>query len=210
MKARAAWLCNHLMRDCDWHRSCVWSQHRQPLSGDLPMNTFAKVFAGRSLLPAPRAHRAPCSLSRTAFSLCLPVIAALAAALGACGGDNSQPSCQPSSTAQAVAELCAPTSIASGQALRLQVREQCGGCTQRATRCEAVVQGQELKLRLLGESCTLPTGSACPAICAINTFDCSVPPLAAGTYRVSTENGTSTVVMMTASPTVSATSCTLP
>ena len=174
------------------------------------MNAFAGVFARRNLLPAHRAHGAPLPVSRAAFSFCLPVLAALAAALAACGGDNSQPSCMQSGTAQAVSDLCAPTSIASGQTLRLQVREQCGGCTQRATRCEAVVQGQELKLRLLGESCTLPTGSACPAICAINTFDCSVPPLAAGTYRVSTENGTSTVVMMTASPTVSATSCTIP
>ncbi len=170
------------------------------------MSALTNVFAGRSLLPAHRAHRAPGRFSRTALSFCLPLIAAFYA----CGGDNSQPICQPSSTAQAVADLCAPTSIASGQTLRLQVREQCGGCTQRATRCEAVVQGQELKLRLLGESCTLPTGSACPAICAVNTFDCSVAPLAAGTYRVSTDSGTSTVVMMTASPTVSATSCTLP
>lgn len=168
------------------------------------MNTFAKIFAGRSLSPACRAQRAPGSLFRNALSFCLPLIAALAA----CGG--GQPICLPSSTAQAAGELCAPTSIASGQTLRLQVREQCGGCTQRATRCEAVVQGQELKLRLLGDSCTLPVGSACPAICEINTFDCSVAPLAAGTYRVSTENGTSAVVMMTASPTVSATSCTLP
>lgn len=170
------------------------------------MNALARVFAARNLLPAHRAHRAPRLFARTAFSLCLPLIAALAA----CGGDSSQPICLPSSTAQAVSDLCAPTSIASGQTLRLQVREQCGGCTQRATRCEAAVQGQELKLRLVGESCTLPPGSACPAICAINTFDCSVPPLAAGTYRVSTENGTSAVVMMTASPTVSATSCTFP
>lgn len=136
---------------------------------------------------------------------------ALIAALSGCGGAGSTPiSCQPSTTAQAVTDFCAPASIAAGQTLRLQVREQCGGCTQRATHCEVTLQGQELKLRLLGEFCTLPPDTACPAICAINTFDCSVPPLVAGTYRVTTEAGSSMAVMMTASTTVSATSCTIP
>lgn len=133
----------------------------------------------------------------------------LACLLAACGGAPGVPICTDSLTPQTVGQFCAPTTIAAGQALRLQVREQCGGCTQSATRCEAVVQGLELKLRLLGQSCTLPPNYACPAICAINTFDCSVPPLAAGTYRVTAESGSAAAVMMTADPTVSATSCTV-
>ena len=133
----------------------------------------------------------------------------LACLLAACGGSPGLPICTDSATPQAVGTFCAPATIAAGQALRLQLREQCGGCTQRATRCEVVVQGLELKLRLLGQSCTLPPDYACAAICAINTFDCSVPPLAAGTYRVTAESGTAAAVMMTADPTVSATSCTV-
>jgi len=134
----------------------------------------------------------------------------LACLLAACGGSPTGPICIDSSTPQAVGQFCAPTTIAAGQALRLQIREQCGGCTQRATRCEAVVQGTELKLRLLGQACTLPPNYACAAICAISTFDCSVPPLAAGTYRVSAEASSAAAVMMTADPTVSATACTVP
>lgn len=170
------------------------------------MNARAEKLADMNLSDSHRVHRAKRSGFRTVLSLFLPLVAALAA----CGGDSSQPICLPSNTAQAVSDFCAPTNIASGQALRLQIREQCGGCTQRSTHCEATLQGQELKLRLLGDSCTLPPGSACPAICAINTFDCSVPALAAGTYRVSTENGSSAAIMMTASPTTSATACSLP
>lgn len=158
------------------------------------MNSLAKLIVRHS--------------SRAFTTLGLPIFIALSLAAG-CGGDNAQPICTASSTAQAATDFCAPTSIASGQTLRLQIREQCGGCTQRATRCEVAVQGQEVKLRLLGETCILPPNSACPAICAISTFDCMVPPLAAGTYRVTTEAGSPTVVMMTASTTVSATSCTV-
>jgi hypothetical protein len=126
-----------------------------------------------------------------------------------CGGTSDTPVCTASTTPQAATDFCAPASIASGQVLRLQLREQCGGCTQRATRCAVVVQGQEIKLQLLGETCTLPPGTACPAICSVNSVDCAVPALAAGTYRVSSAAGTSVVSTMVADPTVSATSCTL-
>jgi hypothetical protein len=144
---------------------------------------------------------------RSAPLLGLLALAGLLAA--GCGGAPAMPVCLDSTTPQAVGAFCAPAAIAAGQALRLQLREQCGGCTQRATRCEAVVQGQEVKLRLLGQSCTLPPDYACAAICAISTFDCAVPPLAAGTYRVSAESGSAAAVMMTADPTISATSCTV-
>lgn len=160
-----------------------------------------------------RANRKP-SIKMTAkvtakITASIGAMLPLACLLAACGGSPGMPICTDSLSPQAVGQFCAPASIAAGQALRLQIREQCGGCTQRATRCEAVVQGLELKLRLLGQSCTLPPDYACAAICAINTFDCNVPPLAAGTYRVTAESGTAPAVMMTADPTVSATSCTV-
>ena len=164
------------------------------------MNTAVKNHASSRSTPTPAG----------AWRLGSALAVSLFAALAGCGGGSSQPICLPSATAQAAMDFCAPASIAAGQTLRLQIREQCGGCTQRATHCEVVLQGQELKLRLLGDTCTLPPGTACPAICAINTFDCSVPPLAAGTYRVTTEAGSTMAVMMTASTTVSATSCTVP
>ena len=133
----------------------------------------------------------------------------LCALLAGCGGTGGTPVCTDSTTPQAAADFCAPTTIASGQPLRLQLREQCGGCTHQASRCEVVVQGQEVKLRLMGKTCTLPPDTACPAICAVSTFDCTVPALTAGIYHVSTEAGVATVNTMTADPTVSATSCTI-
>lgn len=94
--------------------------------------------------------------------------------------------------------------------LRLQIREQCGGCTQQATRCEAVVNGNNITLRLLGQTCTLGPGTACPAICSVSAFECAVPALAAGTYRVAAEGGALTDMMMVAESTTTTTSCTSP
>jgi len=137
--------------------------------------------------------------------LAIPIVALLAG----CGGTDDTPMCTASPTPQAAASFCAPTTAAAGQALRLQLREQCGGCTQHASRCDVVVQGQEVKLQLMGETCTLPPGTACSALCAVSTFDCAVPALAAGTYHVSSAAGTATVSTMTIDTTVSATSCTV-
>ena len=144
---------------------------------------------------------------RTSIALALPLFAGLTA----CGGTSTDtPMCSASTTPQFADKFCAPPNIAAGQVLRLQIREQCGGCMQRATHCDVVVQGQEIKLQLLGDTCVLPPTTACAAICAVNTFDCSVPALAAGTYRVTTPAGSTTVSMMTADTTTSATSCTVP
>lgn len=139
------------------------------------------------------------------------VAAALwATLLAGCDGSSSVPVCQQSPDPHLAVAFCAPARIAAGQPLRLQIREQCGTCTRRATRCEVAVEGLNLKLRLLGETCTLPAGAACPELCATNLFDCTVPALAANTYRVFAEAGAAMVVMMTADPAVSATACTLP
>lgn len=129
----------------------------------------------------------------------------------ACGGEGPRtPACQSSSEPLIASGFCAPPSIAANQPLRLQIQEQCGGCQKRADRCEVQVQGQEITLRLLGQTCTLPPNTGCPAICSVNIFDCTVPALAPGTYRVSAQAGVATPVMMTASPALSATSCSLP
>lgn len=138
-------------------------------------------------------------------------LAIILLALGACGGSGSEaPVCQRSDDPQLAVAFCAPAAIAANQPLRLQIQEQCGGCERRADRCEVQVQGQEIQLRLRGQTCTLPPNTACPTLCSVNTFDCTVPALAAGTYRVSAEAGAAMVVMMTANPALSATACTLP
>jgi hypothetical protein len=138
-------------------------------------------------------------------------LASMVPLLASCGGDGGgTPICMTSTTPQEASTFCAPTRIAANQGLRLQIREQCGGCTQRATRCEVTVSGSDVKLSLLGDTCTLPGNYACPAICSVSTFDCNVPALAPGTYRVFTPAGTTTSVMMTTDIAVSATSCTLP
>ena len=127
--------------------------------------------------------------------------------LAGCGNPGDR-TCQTSSEAQAAAGFCAPPRVASGMPLRLQIREQCGGCTQQATRCEAVLNANRITLRLLGQTCTLAPGSACPAICSVSAFECAIPPLAAGTYHVVSEAGVPTDMMMVAESTTTTTSCT--
>jgi hypothetical protein len=144
---------------------------------------------------------------RLSVAAALPLIVSLAA----CGGtSDTTPICSASPTPQTADKFCAPTNAAAGQALRLQIREGCGGCTHRATKCEVVVSGQDVKLQLLGEVCELPPNTACPAVCSISTFDCAVPALAAGTYRVSTPAGPTTVATMVLDTTTAATTCTVP
>lgn len=137
-------------------------------------------------------------------------VVALLVGLSSCGGSGGGPSCMASSTPQAAASFCAPPRIAANQPLRLQISEQCGGCTQRATQCQVSVLGTTIKLTLVGDMCTLPPDTACPAICSVSTFDCNVPALAPATYVVSTAAGTSTTSMMTADVAISATACSLP
>lgn len=127
--------------------------------------------------------------------------------LAGCGSPGGL-TCQASSAPQAVAGFCAPSRVASGMPLRLQIREQCGGCTQQGTRCEVVVNANRITLRLLGQTCTLAPDTACPAICSVTAFDCAVPALAAGTYGVTAEAGTFTEMMMVAESTATTTSCT--
>lgn len=131
--------------------------------------------------------------------------------LAACGGGPQSPVCQASPTPLGAAAFCAPQRIAANQPLRLQLREQCGGCTSYADRCEVQVKGQDVTLRLLGQTCTLAPDTACPALCRVATFDCAVPALAPGTYRVVADApGSTTAVMMTTDLAISATACTLP
>lgn len=143
------------------------------------------------------------------LSLSLVVSSFLALTSG-CDGGTGSPLCQSSSDAQPAAEFCAPPRIAAGQALRLQLREQCGGCTRRTLRCEATVIGTAVKLKLVGEVCMLPPNQACPAICSVTAFDCAVPALNAGTYQVSAEGSATPTVTMIADAAISATSCTVP
>lgn len=137
------------------------------------------------------------------------LVSSLSALPSGCGGSTA-PMCQSTSDPQPAAEFCAPQRIAAGQALRLQLREQCGGCTRHAQRCEVAVSGTTVKLKLVGEVCTLPPTTACPAICSVTAFDCTVPALAAGTYQVSAEGSTAAAVAMIADPAISATACSVP
>lgn len=144
------------------------------------------------------------------FRSILPASLTFLSFFAGCGGGSGTPVCMDSATPQTASAYCAPGRIAAGKELRLQIREQCGGCLQQAARCEAVVSGMNVTLRLLGKTCTLPPDTNCPAICAIGTFDCVVPALASGTYMVSVEGSPAagTLAMM-ADPSVSTTTCML-
>jgi hypothetical protein len=133
----------------------------------------------------------------------------LAALLAGCGSTGT-PMCQQSSTSQAINLFCAPTRVSAGKPLHLQLREQCGSCTQYADRCEVLVTGQSVKLRLLGQTCMLPPGYACATVCASNQITCTVPALPAGTYQVTADVGDPTVIMMTTDPVEPTTDCIIP
>lgn len=140
-----------------------------------------------------------------ALALCSGVVGLA----GGCGGGTSAPMCTATMDAQAAAEFCAPAMIAANQELQLQLREQCGGCTKRAQSCAVTVTGQTVKLKLVGQVCTLPEDVACPAICSVSTFNCKVPALLPGTYRVSAEGSTMPETMMVTDERISATACTV-
>lgn len=97
-----------------------------------------------------------------------------------CGGGKT---CTPSPN-QVAQRFCVPDGGAQGVALSLELVESCGGCTQYATGCSVSVSGDVITLSLDGEACTLPLGTACPAVCSQKRVTCAVGPLDAGTWTV--------------------------
>lgn len=82
--------------------------------------------------------------------------------------------------------VCIPdASLASGQALLVQVRESCGSaCGKNSVfMCTGALDGGTLVLTALLNECR-EFETACPAVCRQATIDCIVPALSPGTYAV--------------------------
>ena len=59
---------------------------------------------------------------------------------------------------------CAPDFIPEGKAFTIEVGETCGGCGTGAKGCEVTVDGDDVKLDLVIQSCELPEDVACAAV----------------------------------------------
>lgn len=119
---------------------------------------------------------------------------------------DKEPRCDPA-TFEA-SDACTIPEARAGTPLRLQIREQCGSCGDNPERCDVTVAGTKVTLAINGQRCEHE--GACPAICRVSTFDCTVPALTAGDYTVEggfTDKKLRTLRVVTSS--AAATSCTL-
>ena len=81
---------------------------------------------------------------------------------------------------------CVPGTAAANQDLVLQVDDVqgCLSCFTTVDRCTVAVAGNVITLGLDGTQCTPKKDVGCPAVCAIPSAKCAVPPLAEGKYTV--------------------------
>lgn len=91
--------------------------------------------------------------------------------------------CEPDASASGT--LCIPDAGALADApLDFAVEESCGSpCDDFNPTCRVTRDGGELTVALVGTRCVTPD-VACPAICSLRRFRCSLGPLPAGSYTV--------------------------
>ncbi len=88
-------------------------------------------------------------------------------------------------------QFCIPDGgwVPANQPLTFEGVQQCGsGCGTTLTGCEVAIDGGSIVLVAGANVCAPP--SACTLACAITRLNCSIPPLPAGTYTVSSADGT--------------------
>ena len=109
-------------------------------------------------------------------------IAAIVAALAACGSNDKCPTQSPKLSE--VGNCTARPGAAVGYPLRL-----CPTCNQTGATCDVQMSGTDIFLNPTVEACT--SGTSCgPATCDTNPFTCTfTAPAAEGTYNVTVVNG---------------------
>jgi hypothetical protein len=116
---------------------------------------------------------------------CFVVVSLSAAALFSCGTPSiGGVTCD--TTSVRLDGVCSPAaSLASGQALLVQVRESCGSaCGKNSVfMCTGALDGGTLVLTALLNECR-DFETTCPAVCRQATIDCIVPALNPGSYAV--------------------------
>lgn len=94
-----------------------------------------------------------------------------------------------------VTRACVPGTAVAGAPIVVQAESDfsnCLSCGVSLEPCSVVVTGQTISIRLDSRSCTLPPGTGCPSICGLPVAQCTIPPLAAGTYTLDLAGGVRT------------------
>jgi hypothetical protein len=106
-------------------------------------------------------------------------------------GASAAPTCQTSLLPSF--SFCNTGLSAAGRQV-VTVTDQCGGCQTHVLPCQVLVNGQRIEITMEREICL--TDLACPAVCAVNDYECELPELADGDYAVSV-NGSSATTKLT-------------
>ena len=108
---------------------------------------------------------------------------------------------------------CVPPEAKANTALSIDIDETegCMPCFATMDPCTVVVRGTQITVGMQTRTCGSTNNRACPAICALPSTTCQLPPLSAGTYTVNVvgegDNGLTRELVV--SDTATTTSCEL-
>ena len=92
-------------------------------------------------------------------------------------------------------ETCHPPEAFVGEPTLARIADTCASCFAGPGQCAVTVVGDTITLSPYELSCDCPTCGACPDICIRLERTCTIPPLAAGTYRVVSPAGATELVV---------------
>ena len=81
---------------------------------------------------------------------------------------------------------CVPATARAGEPVYLTVdaTDGCLGCFTTVDACKVVVGSHIITLSIVAKACPAPGDQACPAVCALASTECRLPPLDVGTYVI--------------------------
>jgi hypothetical protein len=100
------------------------------------------------------------------------------------GSSSGSGSCTP--LAVDATRACVPGTATANQAITVGIDDTTGclECFANVEGCTVSVAANKITLSMKGRQCTPPGEKACPAICAIPSSRCTIPPLEPGKYAV--------------------------
>lgn len=131
------------------------------------------------------------------------ILVFIAVAAAACGGSlggggsssgspnepgQSSSSAACASVAVIGSRVCVPATASPNKPISLQIDdpEGCLSCSTTVDKCTVSVEGSMIRLAMTALECKSSGSPSCPAVCAIPSATCTIPPLAAGEYEVIT------------------------
>lgn len=98
-------------------------------------------------------------------------------------------------TIGSASQLCVPPHSFDNQSATVTITDGCGNCFDQPADCVVTQQGDRLIVDARTRTCDCPTCGACVDICERVEMSCRLPPLALGTYTVTTVGGELTTTL---------------